>query len=232
MKYNFKEIGNRIRAFRQSKGWSQNEFIAQLNQKCYLSISRNTISKIEGGNRDNFTLELLLSVCELFNCDMGYILGEYGDCNTRDAQFIYESTGINGENVGRLQAFNISKATKSKEASRVYGIPSQDGADINSLIGEVGLAWTNDMIDAFIASNDILIGYMDVCKRSPLYNTDQQNRLYHTVKAMTTEIPGYEIVALEEYIRFKISDVMKATERYLIDKYLKGEDGNGNDREA
>ena len=65
-------------------------------------ISRNTISGIENGVEGKFSLDLLLACCKLFNCDIGYLLGEYGDCKTRDEQFILDETGLSAQSVERL----------------------------------------------------------------------------------------------------------------------------------
>lgn len=101
MRYNFVEIGQRIRSLRKSKKWSQDDFVDQLKEK-YLPITRKTISRIEQGDENKFTLPFLLTACEVFNCDMGYLLGEYGDCKTRDNQFIHDTTGLSELSINRL----------------------------------------------------------------------------------------------------------------------------------
>ena len=88
MEYNFKEIGNRIREMRKSKNWSQEDFASDI-----LHISRNTLSAIENGKQEKFTLDILLSCCSIFSCDIGYLLGEYGDCKTRD-KFVLENKSL------------------------------------------------------------------------------------------------------------------------------------------
>ena len=109
MRYNFKEIGERIRTLRKSRKWSQDDFVDQLKEK-YLPITRKTISRIEQGDENKFTLPFLLAACEVFSCDMGYLLGEYGDCKTRDAQFIHDQTNLSELSISRIsKEFGISE---------------------------------------------------------------------------------------------------------------------------
>lgn len=101
MEYNFIEIGQRIRRMRKEQGWSQDAFINQLNA-VFLPISRNRIVKIEKGDEYAFSLDFLMASCKVFGCDIGYLMGEYGECKTRDNQFIHEETGLSEAAVLRL----------------------------------------------------------------------------------------------------------------------------------
>lgn len=86
----------RKKAFR-----TQDDFIAALGEKG-VPIGRNKVSAIENGTETQFTLPFLLACCDLFNCDMGFLLGEYG-CKTRDTQFIQDETGLSEESINYLQ---------------------------------------------------------------------------------------------------------------------------------
>lgn len=101
MEYNFIEIGQRIRRMRKEQGWSQDAFIDQL-KAVFLPISRNRIVKIEKGDEYAFSLDFLMASCKVFGCDIGYLMGEYGECKTRDNQFIHEETGLSEAAVLRL----------------------------------------------------------------------------------------------------------------------------------
>lgn len=79
MEYNLDAIGKRIRAERIARGLSQDELISALQTKG-VSISRNSVSKLEGGNFSvNLGLNFLAALCKIFDCDMGYLLCEYNE---------------------------------------------------------------------------------------------------------------------------------------------------------
>ena len=110
MKYNFCEIGERIRQMRKKKFSNQEAFIEELREKYKVPIGRNKVSAIENGEQGQFTLPFLLACCNIFNCDMGYLLGEYGDCKTRDSQFIHEQTNLSELSISRIsKEFGISE---------------------------------------------------------------------------------------------------------------------------
>lgn len=101
MKYNFYAVGDRIRQMRKKKFSNQDDFIDVLRDKYKVPIGRNKVSAIENGEQCQFTLPFLLACCDIFNCDMGYLLGEY-ECKTRDSQFIHDQTGLPEATVHQL----------------------------------------------------------------------------------------------------------------------------------
>ena len=92
MKYNFTNIGNRIRDLRKSKKYSQDAFIEKLSEHG-LKISRNTLSSIENGVESAYTFAFLKTISEIYNCDIGYILGEYEE-KTQEIHQICANTGL------------------------------------------------------------------------------------------------------------------------------------------
>lgn len=86
---------------RKQRFRNQDLFIEALSNE-NVPIGRNKISAIENGEQSHFTLPFLLACCKLFHCDMGYLLGEYGDCKTRDDQFIHDTTGLSELSIKRL----------------------------------------------------------------------------------------------------------------------------------
>lgn len=75
MNYNLEMIGKRIREERVKRGWSQKE----LGEK--LGIVGKQISNYESKPKPGAVLHLppletLLKLCEVFNCELGYLLGE------------------------------------------------------------------------------------------------------------------------------------------------------------
>ncbi len=101
MNYSLKEIGSRIKRERKSLCLSQGE----LAEKCNLSASsRQTVGAWEQGILLPSVPDLL-KLCSLFDCELGYLLGEY-DRKTREATDIYLETGLSVDAVASLLALN------------------------------------------------------------------------------------------------------------------------------
>lgn len=114
MKYNFKAIGLRIRAERKKAGFkSQDDLIDCLRDKYGYSISRNTLSAMESGKTNHYDVELLADLCELFDCEMGYLLCEY-ECKTGRNTDIAAATGLSEEAIKKIQSYKHSGMIFSK----------------------------------------------------------------------------------------------------------------------
>lgn len=105
--YNWKNIGQRIAKERKKrkncsgKPWTQDDLIEALGKEgC--KLSRNTLSALESGKKVQISLDLILCLCGIFQCDIGYLLCEYDDCKTRDNQFIHDKTGLSEKSIDRL----------------------------------------------------------------------------------------------------------------------------------
>lgn len=92
MKYNYKEIGKRIKSERENIRLSQDGLIDALKEHG-ISVGRNTISAIENGRTNHYDADLLFALCKLFNCELGYLLCEY-DCKTGRDTDICRETGL------------------------------------------------------------------------------------------------------------------------------------------
>lgn len=108
MEYDYKAIGDRIRNLRTEKVGSQEKLIAMLSDKA--PIGRNTLSAIENGNAKHFELSLLTGLCEIFGCEVGYLLCEY-DCKTRVSSDVQTITGLSESAIGTLQNLNDNEKT-------------------------------------------------------------------------------------------------------------------------
>lgn len=103
MRYNIPNIAERIRVERKKLHLSQDELIYILRTKdCH--VGRNTISAIENGEitTNNLSTKLLMSLCEIFNCDIGYLLCEY-DSKTRNEEIIKSELGLSEDNIKYLK---------------------------------------------------------------------------------------------------------------------------------
>lgn len=100
MEYNLYEIGDRIRTHRKDIGMKQKPFAEDV-----LHISRNTLSKIENGEekdgRPQLTFDLLLKFSKFFNCDIGYLLGEY-DEKKKETHEICSATGLSENALNKI----------------------------------------------------------------------------------------------------------------------------------
>lgn len=117
MKYNPEKIGKRIKAERKAiilngRKMTQDDLIEYLHP--HIRLSRNSLSAIENGEIEYCSLKLLLLLCELFNCELGYLLGEY-DCKTHEATSVKNQTGLSGKAVDVLCAHRIFGHTPDLE---------------------------------------------------------------------------------------------------------------------
>lgn len=104
MKYNYIQIGNRIRSEREKLNLSQEKLLENIREKRKPCIGRNTLSKIENGDTKSFnaiSLAQLTSLCEEFNCSISYLFGEY-EYRNYDNKFICEKTDIAEKNLVKI----------------------------------------------------------------------------------------------------------------------------------
>jgi len=128
------EVGNRIKYLRKENNWSQEELAENL------SIKRQTVSSWEDG-RITFRTDKLIEICNLFQCDMGFVLGEY-DCKTRAATDICEHTGLFEQSVNTLimlsadyfEPENWEETEEKLFANRKYHQKLAAGATGNDII--------------------------------------------------------------------------------------------------
>ena len=74
-KYNYLEIGNRIRAERKKMGLSQAELLDNIKDKGKPTCSRNILSQLENGDETAFngiSMEKMIALCEEFDCSLSY----------------------------------------------------------------------------------------------------------------------------------------------------------------
>lgn len=110
MEYNYTEIGFRVRDERKRCGLSQDGIIEKLSNMG-IPVGRNTISNLENGIvGKELPLKLLLGLCDLFDCEIGYLLCEkgYENSRTREIADIKTFTGLSDDAVKTLQEYRIS----------------------------------------------------------------------------------------------------------------------------
>lgn len=135
MEYSFNKIGSRIKKLRKSKKLSQEDLIFALKDDYNFSISRNTLSKIEN-EWDNFepefSFKFLYYFSNMFECDIGYLLGEY-DEKTKETHEICEYTGLSEG------AANVLHTRKNKQ---VFDI-------LNSILESINFWSLLDRLDEY-----------------------------------------------------------------------------------
>ena len=109
MTYNQKAIGKRIKEERIAAGFSSQSAFAK--RMTYSPDSRTTIGNWEKGNCIP-CMEDLLRMCEIFQCELGYILCEYG-CKTRETTDIKNVTGLSQDAINRLSHMKNTRIHES-----------------------------------------------------------------------------------------------------------------------
>lgn len=98
MNYDKKAIGKRIKKERLAAGFKNQGSFAQ--KMSYHEDSRQTIGNWENG-KIMPSLTDLFKMCEIFDCELGYLLCEY-DCKTRKATDIQTATGLSENAINAL----------------------------------------------------------------------------------------------------------------------------------
>ena len=99
MNYNYKEIGKRIKSERKLLGKSQEELSGDLK------VKRSTVGSWENG-KTLPSLQTMINMCKMFNCEMGYLLCEEGyEEKTRKITDICRETGLSAEAVNLLMEY-------------------------------------------------------------------------------------------------------------------------------
>lgn len=161
MKYNAEEIGKRIKFQREKHKWTQK----YLGQK--LHITSKQISIYESGTLP--PLDNLLELCNLFDCELGYLLGE--DTYTNGTLFetkVYDTIGLNSDSIRVLEY--ITNAN-----SRFYfGNESQKFREI---------------LNALINSQNF------ITLMEALYNLDS---IYHSIQDLENKLSVFEEDTVQE----------------------------------
>jgi transcriptional regulator with XRE-family HTH domain len=193
LKYNWKRIGSRIKAERLKldldKGRSQQAFLARVG---FSSNSRALLSKWENGETVP-DLDTLLKMCDIFNCEVGYLLCEY-DTKTREATDIEAVTGLTEMNIQKLKDFN----------NNIHGVTKHHMKVINSFI-------ENDRFENFIhwCWETIRIGISGKSIRLPGM----------PIQIQTQDWPGYELVhesVLDPIYRGNATEALNAIIDYSV----------------
>lgn len=78
---------NNIKNARTQKNLTQNELADKVGS------TRQTIAKWEKGNDNGICLDTIKCMCEIFNCEIGYLVGDY-DTPQKETTDIHNRTGL------------------------------------------------------------------------------------------------------------------------------------------
>lgn len=146
MKYIRKKVGNRIREEREKLKYSQTGLCRKIG------ISRNTLSAIEHGKETtkgerNLSIDVMLNLCDVFDCDIGYLLCEY-DCKYHENADVREKTHLSEDAINILAANPDLAGMTSKllENSDFIGLLNKM-IHTPSYVNTIDRHWKQDFVD-------------------------------------------------------------------------------------
>ena len=93
---------NNIKNARTQKNLTQNELADKVGS------TRQTIAKWEKGNDNGICLDTIKCMCEIFNCEIGYLVGDY-DTPQKETTDIHNKTGLSEKAI-----YSIISDTKAR----------------------------------------------------------------------------------------------------------------------
>ena len=125
-----KEIGIRIRDTRKAAGYTQASLCEVIKEK-YAPIDTQKLIDIEHGRGKKLDFDILLGLCDLFDCEMGYLLCEPGYENkTRVKTDIANETGLSQQAIER-----ITQKIYYEDRFKVYGKkPRTENSYLNDIL--------------------------------------------------------------------------------------------------
>jgi transcriptional regulator with XRE-family HTH domain len=199
MVYNVKDkrfiIGERIRQQRLEAGYKrQCDFAEALGLRYE---SRQTVGAWEQGKRLP-QLHILLKMCELFDCEIGYLLCEY-DCKTREVTDISAATGLSEQSIKRLFLFRTKKRDGKKERFEF-------NSPINSIIEHPAFVELIDAIKKHVWSFNHHHYGIDNS------NAETQEALSNTFNCEPEELRGYIEMSSQSLIENTIMKIVRDIE--------------------
>ena len=157
MKYYFQKIGERIKSERLSLGWSQSKLGSKIGNRYdpAKALDVKTIRGYENGNNEP-PLYVLGRMCELFNCELGYLLCEPGyEEKTRMETDIHEAVGLTRDSIYALQKMLATKKLATDLKANLPNVEEDDPSMADNLSQElIIMDFVNDVIkvlpDAFL----------------------------------------------------------------------------------
>lgn len=105
--YIYEKIGERIQENRKKLKLTQKE-IVELIKENGASMGRNAYIDLENGNVKTIHLDVLIALCKIFHCDMGYLTCEY-DVKFRIRENLANMFGLSDTATSQLLASDNSR---------------------------------------------------------------------------------------------------------------------------
>ena len=235
MKYDKIEIARRIRSAREALNMSQSELAEKMDtispRKEGKTMNYNTIGRWENELNDIIpSLKDMLALCEIFECDLTYLLCEH-DTRRRVAADVQKVTGLSEEAIERLRGWVNS------DYDDVYLSPVDF---VNVLF--TGALWSRkktkkSYIDDILGAFNRLVVLYAPCSKEELRNKDWakidhlkiwyigkiQQSLEELAKAVLDERDTEEMLKLEGEMRdwwASSEDMAEKLKRFQENKYL------------
>jgi len=107
-KYSITKSAEIIRAKREKLGYTQDYVAEQLGLK-----NRQSISKLENGTQPP-SWEQIVKLCNVFNCDVGFLIGEH-ETEIHEYQNVINITGLSNEAIAKLWNLKNNRGYESKQ---------------------------------------------------------------------------------------------------------------------
>lgn len=99
----FIEAGWRIRFLRNVHGIKQKELLEMIHERG-VPCKINRLSAMENGDEDQFSLKVLLALCDIFGCEIGYLLCDY-DERSKSIHDLCAAVGFSEESIEKIMRF-------------------------------------------------------------------------------------------------------------------------------
>ena len=187
MNYDLKKVGQRIRKERKGAGFkTQGDFAKRMG---YHEESRQTIGNWENG-KILPRLDDLLKMCEIFNCELGYLLCEY-NCKTRENTDIQAVTGLSEEAISSL--LNLAKNSGTDEKLSVLSqiLAHEKLSDFLKAIEAYSITVNENLYRPVITEEDELV--------ATFFNCEPSNARYY--------LEAYSVSVIQSMIMKIVQDV-------------------------
>ena len=105
--FNRSDLGKKLIALRKTKGLTQKQLADTLTEKYHLSLTQDTISRLEQGNKE-FSCDVLVILSDFFSVSFDYLLGtSVIKTNDIELKSVCDYTKLNEVTIKRLKELPV-----------------------------------------------------------------------------------------------------------------------------